>query len=255
MLFNNTVFIGIDPTAGERPITYAVLDQDLRLLALSQGDINDVLAFAGGQETAFVGINSPRRPNQKLMQQEEIRQELSPIPTPGRWTSFRVAEYRLFQHNIRIPRTCAKTEACPGWMQTGFKIYRRLEKFGYREYPQEEASLQVLEVYPHAAYTVLLGILPFKKKTLMGRLQRQVLLHSKSVEVPDAMRIFEEITRYRILQGILPLDRLYSPEELDALIAAYTAWTAAIKPEQITQVGDSREGEIVLPTASLETKY
>lgn len=255
MLFSNTSFIGIDPTAGERPITYAVVDQDLGLLALSKGNINAVLAFAGGQKSAFVAINSPRRPNQKLMRQENIRQALTPTPTPGRWTSFRVAEYQLFQHNIRIPRTCAEIEACPKWMQVGFEIYNRLGQFGYQEYPQEEAPLQTLEVYPHAAYSVLLGLSPFKKKTLIGRLQRQVLLHTKSVEVPDAMRVFEEITRYRILQGTLPLERLYSAEELDALVAAYTAWMAATKPEQITPVGDDREGEVILPAPTLKPKY
>lgn len=255
MLFHNTTFIGIDPTAGKRPITYIALDNNLQILAISKGDLNDVLAFVGGQRSAFVAVNGPRRPNQKLMQQESIRQNLSPIPTPGRWKKFRVAEYLLFQHNIHTPYTSATMEECPGWMQTSFKIYRRLEKFGYREYPQEDNPQQLLEVYPYAAYATLLGTLPFKKKTLEGRLQRQVLLHTKTIEVPNAMRIFEEITRHKILQGILPLERLYSTEELDALVAAYTAWLAAINPEETTKIGNPKEGEIVLPTPALKPKY
>ncbi|MEA2008576.1 MAG: DUF429 domain-containing protein [Chloroflexota bacterium] len=255
MLFHNTTFIGIDPTAGERPITYVALDNDLQLLALSKGDLNAVLAFVGGQRSAFVAINSPRRPNQKLMQREDIRQKLSPPPIPGRWTNFRVAEYLLYQRNIRIPHTSAEVEKCPTWMQIGFKLYRRLEKFGYRAFPQDENPQQLLEVYPYASYAALLGTLPFKKKTLEGRLQRQVLLHTKAIEVPNAMRIFEEITRHKILQGILPLDRLYSAEELDALIAAYTAWLAATTPEKVTRVGNPQEGEIILPIPALEPKY
>jgi len=43
MLFTQTTFIGIDPTAGQRPFVYAALDSDLRLLALGEGDLDEVL--------------------------------------------------------------------------------------------------------------------------------------------------------------------------------------------------------------------
>jgi len=113
----------------------------------------------------------------------------------------------------------------------------------------------MIEVYPHAAFTVLLKRIPFLKNTLQGRLQRQLLLHSLAVDVPDPMGIFEEFTRYKIIQGQLPLEGLYSVEELEALIAATLAWKAATEPDEITLVGDPKEGEIVLPTADLKTKY
>jgi hypothetical protein len=255
MLFNNAVFVGIDPTAKGRPLTYAALDEDLQVIALKKADPRDVLAFLGSLNRAFVGVNAPQRPNQGLMKQEEIRQQLNPVPNPGSWTNFRVAEYQLFQHNIRIPHTDRDVEDCPSWMQGGFEIYKHLTEFGYHAYPEEDCPQQYLEVYPYAAYAVLLKRLPFPKKTLEGRLQRQVLLYSRSVEVPNAMRVFEEITRYRLLQGILPLERLHSAEELDALVAAYTAWLAAAEPDQMTLVGDPREGQIVLPCPVLEPKY
>jgi predicted RNase H-like nuclease len=44
-------------------------------------------------------------------------------------------------------------------------------------------------------------------------------------------------------------------EELEALIAAYIAWKAAVEPDEITRVGDPSEGEIVLPGADLKSKY
>jgi len=57
MFFTNTTFMGIDPTAGVRPFTYAALDSDLQLMALGQGDIDEVLAFVAGVgsmiQTAF----------------------------------------------------------------------------------------------------------------------------------------------------------------------------------------------------------
>jgi hypothetical protein len=255
MLFKDTVFIGIDPPSGEKALTYAALDQDLNLIAMSRADLSAVSAFAGGQRTAFVAVNAPRRLNQGLMKQESIRNSLSPQPNPGRWTAFRVAEYTLFQKNIRIPNTPEDLDSCQGWMRNGFTLYRNLKEFGYRDFPLEKHKKQMIEVYPHAAYTVLLKKIPFLKKTLEGRLQRQLILHSLSVDVPDPMRIFEEFTRYKILQGQLPLEGLFSVEELEALIAAYTAWKAAVEPDEITRVGDPKEGEIILPGRDLKLKY
>lgn len=255
MFFKDTVFIGIDPSSGEESLTYAVLDKDLNLLAMSQQELSTVAAFAGGQKAAVVGVNAPRRLNQGLMKNDAVRDALRPQPTPERWTGFRVAEYLLFQHNIRIPKTSEKVSDCPGWMQVGFKLYRRLEEMGFVEYPGDDHPQKTLEVYPHAAYTVLLKRIPYLKRTLEGRLQRQLVLHSLAVDVPDPMGIFEEITRYKILQGQLPLDDLYEVDELEALMAAYLAWKTTVESHEITLVGDPREGEIILPTTELKTKY
>jgi hypothetical protein len=255
MLFKNSLFVGVDPSSGENALTYAALDRELNLIAVSRGDLGEVAAFAGGQERAFVGVNSPRRTNQGLMANTDVRDRLRPQPAPGRWTAFRVAEYELFQRNIRIPKTSPKEADCPGWMQTGFSLYKRLEGQGFKDFPANDHPLQILEVYPHAAYTILLEKIPFLKKTLEGRLQRQLLLHSLSVAVPDPMLIFEEITRYKIMRGQLPLDGLYSVEELEALMAAYTAWKAARKPAGVTRLGDPNEGEIILPGTDIKTKY
>jgi len=255
MLFNETTFIGIDPTAGKRPMAYAALDRDLRPLALGEGDLDAVTAFVGGQQAAFVAINAPSQPNQGLMKRPEVRENLTPVPHPGRWEGFRVAEYLLYQRKIRTPRTRASAENCPVWMQVGFELYKRFGGLGYQPYLTPEAPCQVMEVYPHAAYSVLLNSSPFPKTSLEGRLQRQLLLHNQGLYVPDPMRVFEEITRYRLLQGILPLDDLYSARELDALVAAFTAWVAATSPEGVTVLGASEEGQIVLPSAELQSRY
>ena len=55
--------------------------------------------------------------------------------------------------------------------------------------------------------------------------------------------MFEEITRYKLVQGILPLENLPSSKELDALAAAYLAWMNFTRPGQIVQ----KDG-LVLPT-------
>jgi hypothetical protein len=272
MFYLNTTFIGIDPTAGGRPLTYAALDDELNLLALGRGDMEEVLAFVAGQRAALLAVCSPRRPNQGLMEREEVRARLSPQPRPGRWRGFRLAEYQLRQHHITIPRTPADENECPAWMRRGFAFYHRLEGLDFTPYsvPVDSASessagsistapsqpvRQYLEVYPHGSFTVLLERPPLPKTSLEGRLQRQLVLYEYRLNIPDPMQFFEEITRYRLLHGILPFDGLRLPGELDALVAAYTAWVAGTKPDQITLLGDPEEGWLVLPVTDLKDRY
>lgn len=255
MLFSENTFIGIDPTAGQRPFVYAALDGDLHLLALGQGNLDEVLAFAAGQRQAFTAICAPRQPNRGMMARQEVRQQLNPPPRPGRWLDLRVAEYQLRQHNISMPQTYADEQRCPRWMQMGFTVHRRLEGLGYHPCPAEGQDRQLLEVYPHASFSALLERIPFPKHTLEGRIQRQLVLRDQRVEVPDAMEFFEEITRFKLLKGILPNENLYQPGELDALVAAFTAWAIATHPERITLLGDLDEGQVILPVAALKPRY
>jgi len=53
------------------------------------------------------------------------------------------------------------------------------------------------------------------------------------------MEFFEEITRYKLIQGILPLENLYTPKELDALVAAYVAWMTVNRPGQVERLPDN----------------
>ena len=189
------------------------------------------------------------------MAKNQFRDSISPRPNPGRWENFRFVEYILRQHNILIPQTCTVEENCPGWMKMGFMVYKRLSSIGYRNYEDQSNEKSFIEVYPHACYTALLNILPFKKSTLIGRLQRQLVLFENGVNVHDPMRIFEEITRHRLLSGILPLENLYTMNELDALIAAYTAWKVINRSEEVTFLGDHEEGQIVIPVSKLRNLY
>ncbi len=255
MFFEHSTFIGIDPTAGRRPFAYAALDGNLRMLALGQGVMDEVLAFVAGQNQAAVAVCAPRRPNLRVMERAEVREQLNPPPKPGRWGNFRMAEYLLRQHHINSPKTPSKEIDCPNWMRMGFLLHHRLEGLGYQAYPGEDSQNVSLEVYPYACYTALLGQPPYPKNALEGRLQRQLVLSEQKINVPDPMRFFEEITRHRLLHGMLPEEGVYSPGELDALVAAFTAWKAVLHPEQVTCLGHPEEGQVVLPVAELKTRY
>jgi hypothetical protein len=255
MFFSGSSFIGIDPTAGRKPFTYAALDQDLRLTSLGSGSLEEVLAFTAGQHQAVVAVCAPRRPNQRLMERSEVRDSLSPSPRPGRWMNFRIAEYLLRQHNISCYKTPSDEKACPNWMQMGFHLYHRLEQMGFKAYPAASSTLQWLEVYPHACFSTLLGQSPLPKHTLEGRLQRQALLYQRKLTVRDPMDFVKGITSQKLLQGSLSTSQVYSAGELDALVAAYTAWQAATHPDQVTSLGDASEGLVFVPVADLKRRY
>jgi len=255
MLFTNATFIGIDPTAGEKPFAYAAIDSQKKLMALGSAPIQEILAFVVGQQEAIVAICSPRQPNIGLMADDKVRDNLQPIPNPGRWVDFRVVDYLLRQKNIRIPQTRSESKMCPNWMQWGFQLYSRLAEFGFQQFPNKNSKRQYLEVYPHASFTILLGQIPLQKRTLVGRIQRQLILYEKDMDIPDPMLIFEEVTRHRILQGIIPYDELFTIGELDALVAAYTAWLAGRDQDEVTLIGDPKEGQVVLPSKVLKESY
>jgi predicted RNase H-like nuclease len=96
---------------------------------------------------------------------------------------------------------------------------------------------------------------PLPKNALEGRIQRQLVLHQQNIDLPDPMDMLKRITPQRLLEGAWPLERLYSQGELDALVAAYTAWQAATHPEQTTSLGDASEGVVILPVAELKRRY
>lgn len=253
MLFTDSVFVGIDPTYGRKSFTYACLDKGLNLLALGDGEMEDVTAFLAGQKSATVAVNAPAGVNRGLVREKIRREMLTPHQIRG--AELRLAEHQLRERGIAVSGTPSNTAACPSWIQLGFNLYQRLEKMGFRRYPDSDSAYQILETHPHACFCVLAGCTPLSKPSLEGRIQRQLLLYDHGIRLKDAMDFFEEITRYKLTKGIWPMDLLYLPEQLDALVAAYTAWCVANKPGAVVAIGEATEGLIVLPIAELKEKY
>lgn len=76
------------------------------------------------------------------------------------------------------------------------------------------------------------------RRTLEGRIQRDLILYDEGLQIKDPMEFFEEITRHKLMQGILPLETLHSSKELDALVAAYVAWRAIQRASLVTLTGN-----------------
>lgn len=254
MILTDSLYVGIDPTSGRKDFSYAVLDANLNLVELADADMEGVLAFLEEQATVVVAVNSPVRSNRGLVK-KKLEDETSSSKRTFRGVDIRLAEYELRERGITVTGTPSREEFCPAWMQVGFGLYQKLSKVGFKPYGTEGASYQLLETHPHACFSVLLEGIPFPKPTLEGRLQRQLVLYDRGLRITDPMDFFEEITRFRLMKGILPTDVLYPPEQLDVLAAAYTAWLAARRPEEVTRVGDKREGQVILPVSELKEKY
>ncbi len=254
MLFNQRAYIGIDLT-GKKAFTYAALDEDLRLLALSGGEMDELLAFISGQASAVVAINAPARPNQGQVRALLEQGSLESGKSAPRRSEMRMAEYELRQRGIKVAATASSPDLCPSWMRSGFMLYEKLVSLGFVPYPAEDATHQLLETHPQAAFIALTEGSLLSASTLEGRLQRQSVLYGEGLDIRDGMDFFEEVTRHRLRQGILPFEYVYDSFQLDALLAAYTAWLAATKPKETSVLGDWAEGQVYLPVAKLKSKY
>jgi Protein of unknown function (DUF429) len=257
MLFDHLTLIGIypapQPGKGRGLLTWAALDLKLHLLVLSQGSSDDLKAYLSGQAAAVAAISAPRRPAMGLPLNVP-QTSLFPESHPVRSVKGRIAEQQLREHNLGHPHTPCNPDQCPAWMRRGFKLFEMLASIGFYDYPSESQRFQLMEVYTQATFTLLSGEPPLPRNSLEGRLQRQLLLSDKDVDVPDPMRFFEEVTRYKLRSGILPLKDVYLPAELDALAAAYTAWVAVTNPHSIMMYGDEREGLVVIPVGLMMPK-
>jgi len=257
MLFTDAVFVGIDPTAGKQPIQYAALDRDLHLIALDQGDLESVLAFVASLESAVVAVDAPQGTSRGLMSQADTRRRYNLRPEGKTWAKWRVCEYELRRRNIRLYNTPEREEDAKAWARTGFELFRRLEKIGFRKNILDEKSDEraIIEARAHSGFTILLERRPFLKRTLEGRLQRQLVLYLEGLDIANPMYALEEITRHNLLSGHLPLDRLHTFDALDAMMAAFTAYLTGIHTDRVSQVGERDEGLITLPASELNDFY
>lgn len=220
---------------------------------MGDSEMDEITAFVASQPCVVVAVNSPAH-----LCMGSVRKRVAahgPAHHQMRGVDLRAAEYDLRAHGIPVSGTGGNEALCPGWVQLGFALYGKLAELGFKASPHQGASHQWLETHPHACFCVLLGQSPLPKPTIEGRLQRALVLFERGVHIGDPMTFLEEITRHRLLHGMLPTDLLRSPAQLDALVAAYTAWLSVAKPSEVTRLGNRREGFITLPVAILQDKY
>ncbi len=247
------IAIGIDCSSGRQAFTYAALDQDLRILGISEHELDDLVASLDGRDSAVVAVNSPSAVNAGVVRRRAQAGKRGTQSVRG--ADLREAEQQLRERGISVGSTPRMEALCPAWVQLGFELYRRLAALNFKPFPTKEAPRQWLETHPHAGFTALLGRAPLARPTLEGRLQRALALFERGVRIHDPMAFLEEITRHRLLHGLLPVEQLPAQQELDALVAAYTAWLSFTRPGEVTQFGNKQEGFITLPAATVQDSH
>lgn len=247
MDLSQTCFIGIDLSGTRGSFTCAVLDENRRIQF--RGEVTQIewLAMLGECPLAIAAITSPINLNESVMADEGRRSQL-PVPPPSKkYTHLRLCEYELLLRGFTATRTSSRFEDCSPALQRSLRFTSNLAAQGFKRWPAPGAERQLMEIHPESAYAELLGAKLNPAKTLEGRIQRQLILQEEHLNVRDPMIFFEEITRRKMLIGQLPEGILISPAELNALIAAYTAWSAYTNPTRVTRLGDLNEGHIILP--------
>ena len=111
-------------------------------------------------------------------------------------------------------------------------LQEKIGQIGFRHYSQKNSSRLWMESRAEECYKVFQsGLLP--RWTLEGRIQRGLILYDEGLLIHDPMDFFEEITRHKIIQGTLPVENLFSPKQLDALMLAYVSWMAGNPAEKV----------------------
>ena len=59
------IYLGIDPTAGRRPLNYALLDHKLNILAEEPGQPADLLGILDSYPSVMCAVDAPLLPNSK----------------------------------------------------------------------------------------------------------------------------------------------------------------------------------------------
>lgn len=183
------MFAGIELSSGRKPVTFATLDDELKIRSLDRWSLDEAFTCLKSFEQLWLGVSLPANATE----------------------SSRILKEYLIQA-------------------------------GFRAYPQKNEPRQFVETNAQDCYHVLIGKKPFPRRSLEGRLQRSAVLYEQGLQITDPIEAFEEITRYKLVQGILPLENIYTTAELDALMAAYVAWLLLNRPGQIVL-----KGEFALP--------
>jgi predicted nuclease with RNAse H fold len=226
-------FAGID--VGARRYHVSLLSSSAELLVCGSFATASVTAeWIGTQipDSGVVAVDAPLRTAEGLLLDPEYRATISPPPPEGRYLNYRECDYQLIRRRLPLYQVPVRYSDCPAWMRAGFAVYDALLATGrWSLFDGDPSGNRLLEVYPFAAFAVLLGQIPPAKGTRAGRAARIAALTSRLAAGSD-------------------LDN-FGHDELDATAAAITALT--LRQGTATWVGNPREALMVLPGKLKET--
>lgn len=112
------------------------------------------------------------------------------------------------------------------------ELKRKVQKAGLA-FASQDSPRRWMETDVQQWLLALSENLLLSRRTLEGRIQRALILYDEGLQISDPMDFFEEITRHKLMQGVLPLENVYTARQLDVLLAAYVAWMTVNRPRQV----------------------
>ena len=228
--------VGIDLAWGERnPTGLAVLDDDARLLATAAVRTDEEIAawlapYVSGD--CVVAIDAPI----------VVRNATGSRPAEKALT----ADFRGYDAGTH-PSNTGKPE-----FADGTRAARVAALLGVDVDPEPPTARRAIEVYPHPATVVLLGldkILRYKQK--QGR--DLELLRAELLRLMDGVaglvttdEAWDQL-RAAVVGATRKSDLRRVEDQVDAVVCAYVAWLAHHRPETLTAYGDRATGRIVTP--------
>ncbi len=238
-------FIGIDLAWGDRaPSGLAVLDDTGALVHLSRASTDDSIAEAlVGYLTGdcIVGIDAPL---------------IVTNPTGSRPCEAALShDFARFDAGTH-PSNTGKPEFSDS--PRGARLAARL---GLDIDPASTAARRAIEVYPHAALVAVFGLgrtLKYKQRThrtfalLRSEMLRLTGLLESLADADPPLRLRSTKPWRQVVAAVTEAGRKSdlrrAEDQLDAVVCAYVAMTAARRPDSLTTYGDAQTGYIVTPT-------
>ncbi len=205
------MYLGIDLAFPHKPVAYCLLGAEATLTDLGTVSTDEqILMLAAG--SAITAIDAPLfLPSGWRCLDNPCSCSSCNTPDSAR----RSAERILFNRGIRLYWTTRRSFIRP-LIQRGVSLESKLAAMGVR----------TVEIYPYATKRLLFGAELPNKKCRAGRLALRKLLQP-------------------LVSGLADFGRLPSHDELDAVLAAYTAYLLAQGAAEA--VGDPSEGSIIVP--------
>lgn len=234
-------FVGIEPLATSNGFSFVSLDDSLSLLAIGEGTLKDVFSFLIGQKMVKVAIHGPAfLGTSHSAGLDHQMQDICPAK------EYRTCEVQLWQKKIPCEFTAAKLGRLSALSRLGYQLIQTLQQYEFSFSNPSAMQRSLIETCPAACYHQLLNT-AIQEEPLLWRFQHQLILHKLHLPVQDPMIFFEEITRHKLLMGKMSLENILIPEEMNAMVSAYTAWLSHYHPEKVTAWGDESDGFLVLP--------
>jgi hypothetical protein len=252
VFYQQEIFLGVDTAGGKHPYHVAVINRSGELLALSQCKLEEVIKYTSG-DVLQLAVNAPRSLPAATEQQEFSglhqwenslgEKQESFFQPPGYFqTGLRSGEAVLKRMKVRFQSTSMDAGQTSARVRNGMRLYRQLEHLG-----ELAESGRVIEESSPATFALLIEGRLLPASSFEGRIQRQLVLINQGLRLRDPMGFYEEVTRRKLLMGQLEDAMLYSPLQLDALVAALIARLAAMEPQKVEFIGDDVDGWIAIP--------